>query len=285
MTRTPPCKQRHLVRGFTLVEILVSLAIAAFLLGGLLTIVGYMNKSYKSQTSLAALQNQERLAMTLLGDVVQEGGYFPNPTQYLVSSALPAATYAPTLTDSSSNAVSTAAGSSSLSLPYIVSQPVYGTDNSYTYQGTSGTQADVVSARFFTQSGDGTILCNGSSNTSGANALYVNTFFVDSNNNLSCALTNATAGTTVVYPLVRGVAGMSILYGVKTLTAINNGAVDSYLTATQVAALQNAWLNVISVSVTLYFINPLYGQPGQTQQTLPVTRVIAVMAKNGVIPS
>ena len=40
-----------------------------------------------------------------------------------------------------------------------------------------------------------------------------------------------------------------------------------------------------SVMVTLWFVNPMYGQPGQTnasQQYIPFTRVIAVMDKTGV---
>ena len=269
-------------RGFTLIEIMISLAIAAFLLGGLLTIVGYMNRTYQSQTSLAALQNHERVAMTLLGDVIQEAGYFPDPTTYQTNTTFPTATYAPTLTDAAGNSITAVNGS--ISLSYVPSEAVNGLDGSYTYKATSGTQADVISARFYTAGGDGVILCNGSTNTGTTPVLYVNTFFIDSNNNLSCALTNVTAGTTVVYPLVPGVTAMSITYGVRTLLNLNNGAVDSYLTSAQMSGTTNSWLNVVSVSLTLSFVNPLYGQPGQTLQTLPVTRVIAVMAQNGVIP-
>ena len=37
-----------------------------------------------------------------------------------------------------------------------------------------------------------------------------------------------------------------------------------------------------SVQVTLTFVNPMFGQPGQTQQTIQFTRIIAVMNKTGV---
>jgi hypothetical protein len=50
------------------------------------------------------------------------------------------------------------------------------------------------------------------------------------------------------------------------------------------------WPNVMSVQVTLWFVNPLYcaaapcqaGQTSQTSQTIQMTRTIALMNKTGV---
>jgi hypothetical protein len=81
--------------------------------------------------------------------------------------------------------------------------------------------------------------------------------------------------------LVSGVKYLAILYGVQTNTGSGTYSVDTYLTATQVTA-GNYWPNVMSVQITLYFTNPLYGQPGQTLATIPVTRVIDLMGKTGV---
>ena len=66
-------------RGFTLIELMVTVAIALFLLGGLLTILQNMRGTYGNQQALAQLQDQQRFAMTVLTDVIQAGGYFPDP--------------------------------------------------------------------------------------------------------------------------------------------------------------------------------------------------------------
>ena len=64
-------------RGFTLVELLVSLLIGLFLLGGLLTLVQNNKRTFTTQNSLAQLQDGERLAMSVMTDVIQTAGYFP----------------------------------------------------------------------------------------------------------------------------------------------------------------------------------------------------------------
>ena len=58
--------------GYTLVELMVALAIALFLLGGLFTIVQGTRTTYGNQSQLAQLQDSERLAMTLITDVIQD---------------------------------------------------------------------------------------------------------------------------------------------------------------------------------------------------------------------
>ena len=91
---------------------------------------------------------------------------------------------------------------------------------------------------------------------------------------LTCALNNAAA-----VPLVSGVQSLKILYGVKTDFTLDNGAVDSYLQASEMTAAN--WNNVISVTVTLTFLNPLAGQPNQPA-TIAVQRVVGVMNRAGV---
>ncbi len=76
-------------RGLTLVELMVAMAIALFLLGGLLTIVQNTRKTFGAQMQLAQLQDNQRLAMTLLGDVIQTAGYFPDPTVNTLGGTLP----------------------------------------------------------------------------------------------------------------------------------------------------------------------------------------------------
>src|ERR1700730_1410144 len=78
-------------RGFTLVELMVTVAIALFLLGGLLTILQNVRSAYNNQQSLSQLQDQQRIAMTVITDVIQAGGYFPDPVAWTATSSLPAA--------------------------------------------------------------------------------------------------------------------------------------------------------------------------------------------------
>ena len=53
--------------------------IGLFLLGGLLTIVQTNRAVFGNQNQLALLHDSERMAMTLIADVVQSAGYFPDP--------------------------------------------------------------------------------------------------------------------------------------------------------------------------------------------------------------
>ena len=67
-------------QGFTLVELMVTVAIALFLLGGLVTIVQNVRIANQNQTRLAQLQDEQRFAMTVITDAVQSGGYFADAT-------------------------------------------------------------------------------------------------------------------------------------------------------------------------------------------------------------
>jgi type IV pilus assembly protein PilW len=241
--RTCPVRYSH-QRGLTLVELVVAMAIAVFLLAGLLTILDNTRRTATTQSVLAQLQDSQRLAMTLLGDVIQEAGYFPDPTVNTSAGALPP------------DALFAAGG-----------QAVAGTAN-------GAPPGDTITIRFLTASNDNVINCTGGTNTSGATVLYENTFSVDALGNLLCAV-NGGPGV----PLVSGVQTLLVLYGVKTSIAPDNGAVDSYLRANEM--LPGYWSNVISVKVRLTFVNPLAGQPNQPA-TIPFERVVGIMNRNGV---
>jgi len=76
-------------QGFTLIELSVAVLIGLFLLGGLLTLVQDMRRTFGNQNQLGQLQDNERLDMTMITDVVQAAGYCPNPTLDTILTALP----------------------------------------------------------------------------------------------------------------------------------------------------------------------------------------------------
>jgi type IV pilus assembly protein PilW len=240
-------------RGFTLLEILIALSIGLFLTGALLTIVQTNRRVFGEQTLLSQMQDNERMAMTMMGDVIQSAGYFP--------------TGSPVTTTLSTSLIG--AG------PFAVGQSIYGT-----YSATP--PGDQIQVRYMTTGGDGILNCSGGSNTGApgpaSNTLYVNTFWV-LNGQLVCSV----AGNT--YTLVGGATGtgldiqnMSILYGVNTTASGNN--VDTYMNASQVTAL-GLWDDVISVQITMTFTNPLAGTSPSQPATFQFQRVIGVMSQIG----
>jgi type IV pilus assembly protein PilW len=262
MSRSTPIVRHSRARsqGFTLVELLIAIALAIFLIGGVLKIVQDTRRATTSQTQATQLQDSVRLAMTVLTDVIQTAGYYTTPQQQDQAQAFPALA------------------------PFVAGQTISGT-------GAFGAAApgDTVSVQYQTATGDGILNCGGTSNVTGANEYFVNAFSVDALGDLNCTLTSA-AGVTVI-PLIQAVAtgpnklqvlNLQILYGVQTNIGASNGSADSYMDATQVAAtIINtfpAWNYVVSVRITLSFTNPVAGLP-----PLQFTRIIPVMSKMGVI--
>ncbi len=133
----------HDERGFTLIEILIALLIGLFLLGALLTIVQTNRAVFGNQNKLAQLQDGERMALTMMTDVIQSAGYFPNPTVNTLTTTLTGIA------------------------PFGAGQSVY------------GLPGDQILIRYMTAGGDGILNCSGQSNpTGGPNTLYVNVFQV-----------------------------------------------------------------------------------------------------------
>ena len=235
-------------RGFTLIELMVTVAIALFLLGGLLTVLQNVRGAYNNQQSLAQLADQQRFAMTVLTDVIQAGGYFPDPVAWQPSTALP------------------------LAGAYAAGQAFTGTH--------AAGSPDSIGVRYRTGNGDGVILCDGSSNTAAppGSQLYANVFTVVPPagavpGQLRCTLNGNPAVT-----IVTGVQNLLVYYGAKRDFTTNDYNVDTYLTADQMSA--NDWNNLSSVRLILTFNNPMWGQPGQ-QQFITFERVVEVMARAG----
>ena len=212
-------------RGVTLIEMAIAMTIAMFLIAGVSTIVGSTRATSGAQTQMAQLQDNERMAMTLMTDVIEAAGYYPDPRSYGLTD-FPAAA------------------------PLAAQQFLSGT--------TAAGVPDTITVRYETIPNDGVINCLGSSNSSGGALVYTNTFSLNTaQKQLQCQVNGAAA-----VPLVGGIQNLTMLYGVTTSPAASSQTcTDSYLTAAQVTA-GNYWNNVCAVRVTLVFdntINPASG--------------------------
>lgn len=236
-------------RGLSLIELMVAILIALFLIGGIIVVEQGVNLSYGQQNGLSQLQDEQRFAMSVLANVIGTAGYFPNPTTNSMATALPA----------SGN---------------------FGTAGQSIYAPASGTFGDSIYVRYMTQAGDGITLCDG---TPAATGIYTSYLYVGADtsgaggDDLYCQLNSGTA-----VALVNGVTYMTIYYGVATGSDNN---VTEYLTAAQVTA-GGYWPDVTSVQVKLTFNNPLAMQSGQAvagqSSTVAFTRVIGIMNRVGV---
>ena len=277
MTPAGRARSEHAVRarGFTLVELMVAVVIAVFLIGGLLTLVQTMKQTTTVQSGLSQLQDGERFAVELLNDSIQAAGDYPNATIGGLAATFPA--------------INVPVAPTGSTLVFAQGQVIAGAD-------TASTAGSVVGARYMTSgtaaaSPDGLISCAG--NTSPTPVTWINVFYVDGGGNLQCQLTTIDAGgnqTVTTIPLVYGVTAMQVLYGERTNTGSPTLSVDSYLTATQTTALapvvnsnwQPGWSQVRSVQVTFTFTNPLANLAGQAAvPTINLTRVYDVMTQVG----
>ena len=230
--------------GLSLIELLVAILIALFLIGGVIVVEQGVHRAYGDQSGISKLQDEERFAMSMLTDVISPAGYFPDPTSTSIIAALP----------STGSPLNMLAGQS--------------------LSGTAG-PPDSIYVRYMTANADGIDLCDGTTNTSGGNVSYTSYLYV-SGNELYCQVqpgTGAAWGSAV--PLVSDVTNMQVWYGINTSGTDNN--VDTYVPSGSMTAAR--YQSVSSVMVLLTFLNPLYGAPGQAQY-VTFRRVIGVMGRD-----
>jgi type IV pilus assembly protein PilW len=211
-----------------------------------------MKRTSTSQTGLSQLQDNERIAMGLIAGIVQSAGYYPDPVNNTSATFFAATT----------------------------TSPVFASGQAITGTGAS-TANDSISVRYTTSGTDKVLNCTG--NWVNAQQTWTNTLTVDTaTKTLQCVLLIGTAAQPAVQ-LISGVTNLKIMYGVQATTSLSNNSVDTYLDAPAVSA-GGYWDKVLSVKVTLSFVNPLEGQPGQPAvgRTIDFTRVISLMNKTGV---
>jgi type IV pilus assembly protein PilW len=246
--------------GFSLIELMVAIVIALFLIGGVLTVEQGVKMSFQANDAFSQLEDNERFAMSTIAAIVERAGYYPSPNTNTIVTALP------------SDTTTTPQGASA---PLAAGWYVYDS-------GTTG--ANVLFIRFMTQSGQNINLCDG---TVGTTQSYTNNFYIAADstgkNALYCDVQPGTGGWNAAVELVSNVQAMSIMYGVHTNNYVTpaDDNVDTYMSAANVTASTAGWAGVTSMQVTLTFLNPLYGKaPGQPQYVY-FTRVIAIMGRTG----
>ena len=213
--------------GFTLVELMVAIALGLFIVAGLTTLFINMKTTFVSQDQQTQVQDSQRLVITMLTTNIQSAGYFIDPTNNTQADALPAST--------TNNPDGTR---------FSAAQGIVGTSRA----AGSAALSDTFNVRYQTAGGDGVMNCLGGSNPSSATApaTWINSFAVNANNELTCAVNGSPA-----VALVSNVAQISLLYGVDTT---GEGNADTYLAASAVTNA-NLWNNVHSAKLMVRFVN------------------------------
>jgi type IV pilus assembly protein PilW len=234
---------RALQRGYSLIEVSVAMAVALFLLLGMFTVLQSTRQNSGNQNVLAQLQDQQRIAMTMLTDVIQQAGYYPNAqTDKVTDKLLVSAAFA------------------------TAGQSVVGGTDAY---------GDFVTVRYIGDSTGGVLDCRGSPIANGTvEEMQFHVKPLNANANAPLTLWCSVNGNDA--PLVPNVRSLAITYGADTS---GTGSVNAYLPASQMAPY---WTSVESVKLNVSFTNPLFGQPGQPNQTISFNRVVGIMANSGV---
>ena len=240
-------------RGVTLIEMMIALTITVFLLAAMLSVLTAFRYTRQTQNGLSQMQDDQRIAMTMLTQIIQSAGYFASVQTDVALTAFPAA-----------------------SVFAENGQSVFG------IEGASSSLPDTIYVRYQSGLNDGVLNCNGGTNTSsGTPVTYINAITVAQGTlQLTCALNGgtaqpivggvntsgsaATACTAVGY---LGISNIQFLYG---MDAGGTGSVTQYGNATAVTN----WANVNSIRPT---ITMLYcTQIGALPTAVPFTTTIAL---------
>ena len=238
--------------GFTIVEMMVAMAISFVVMLGFAVTFVNIKGTFLAQDKVAQLQDNERLAMSIITASAQESGYFPFPTGSVGASQIVATTDTTYGNMAAGNAVfgNTVGGSDTLSLAFAASAD----DGLITCQGHTITAADIAGVP-----------------TPANNSVGVrHIFYVDTTaKTLNCIVkinnnTTASYGGGTTQPLVTNVASMALAYGVDG----GAGSVTGYWPASGVTD----WTKVKTVRMTLNFVNP-----NDTTSTIPWVQTINLL--------
>jgi len=238
--------RRRAQAGFTIVEMMVAMAISLVVMLGFAATFVNMKQTFNSQGGLTLLQDNERLASLILNSAFDEAGYFPTGANPGATPKVP-----PTAVNRAGILASTPTVAPAYGLAMLATQYIFGSPAT-----TSPLAPETISTAYVSAPGDGLSNCQGGTNSGTTNLSVRNIFYVDaSTNTFGCVVITTDTSNTVVnstyQPLISGVQSMSVLYGVDTDGDKN---IDTYLA---VGNMTNAyWSAVKNVQVKLTFINP-----------------------------
>lgn len=259
-------------RGYSLVEVMVAITLSVFLLLGLFTILRQTRNANSATTGLSQLQDDERIAMTIMTDTIEAAGYVPEAN---------------------------GSGQSQ-----FVADAVFATQGQIIVAGTAGASVgERLTMRYVLGLNDLTLKCDGTAN-SGAEQVYKEIFQITTNaagvNQLVCIPSNGSAAV----PLVNNVANLTFQFAVNRTAASSTTAsnavgpntlssatgygcpADTWMTTANM--LTNDWANVCAVKIDIVFVNPIYQPASQSHPTpgqkqyITFERVIAIQSKTGV---
>ncbi len=223
--------------GITLIELLIAMLIGVFLLAGIASSYVSSKKTSRDTNQLSQVEDNGRIALETIRDIVQHAGYAPNGDASLKTFILRPADVASVACGGNNSVVNPALFTASR----VTTDNASGDSLAIAYYGDNNLFTDCVGKILPTSCRLGA--AGGKNNA----AKIYSSFFVE-NGKLQCAGSRAT-NTQII---AEGIENIQYLYGVDT-----NGDdfIDKYLNATNLAAAAlanpNIWNTVSSIQVAI----------------------------------
>jgi type IV pilus assembly protein PilW len=247
--RLPSTRGPAPAAGFTLVELMVAMTVGLVIVLGFAVTFVNMKVTFNTQDKLSQLQDNERIALSMLTSSLQQAGYYSNcadPTTVPIT---------PPSCSKGSQIIATPSTGTPANGATAAAQSVMGT------AAGGASTPETLSTMYGAVPGDGTLTCQGTTIASSVtkHVTIRNTFYVF-NNALGCTVdaydVTATATEITGYPLafaplVSNVVSMSVMYA---MASSPTGAVIQYQGASSIPAAN--WVNAKGAQITLSFINP-----------------------------
>lgn len=258
--------------GLTLIELMISMLIGIFLLSGLSYIFSSVSSTYKAQSNLVQLQNNQIQALNILTNLIQSAGYYPNAVGQTQTAAFPAFAYSSLPNQIVLINSPVISPSPTLAISFNAMETIFGGS---LYSNGPDTLSIRSTGPTLANSG----LCNGATpcpldctGTPIINAIATSVLTV-SNGYLLCSTTfHPTSPSTISWQnwqvLVSDITSMNIWYGIDPS---HTGTAMQYLTAAQMSSAN--WTEVVNVRVTFTFNNPL----NNSATAITTTKVIGIM--------
>lgn len=225
--------------GFSLVELLVAVALSLVLVAGVATVYMGSKQTYNARDELSVMQENARTALGILTRHLEHAGYVTPARLHLDKAFYTAADPTPV-------AMTCEDGSSNLADPAALRQTL--DDDGNTGAGDTIGITFFADSRLFADCTSTAVpaACRIGAAPSPTHAQVYNSFYValpggEAVPNLYCA------GSGAVQPVVEGVENIQFAYGLDT---DQDGMVDSYLNAAGVDAAAG-WAKVLAIKVAL----------------------------------